>query len=292
MATPSLISDLLLHPLNFSTLTGPILTSIQHLTTALTLITAVQTNDTPTLGLLTELQPLVNGFKRFVKRSDQKETGRVGDKEEAKNEKDKAAAAAAAAANCADGDNEDVFNIEDGTEFLTAEDNVVLDKINAAFLKQSRNPRSVKPNFQKVFSEMDQSGDGKLDYDELRAALQSINIELTDEEMDTLMKRLDIDGDGDVNYMEFIRFVKVSRADAKPDDAHAGYQGQDMAVDEGDKLVLISRPLGGWLGGGPLSFVRTSLCPCLWAHTAFVLCRCKGTLTERASQRPRSWRKR
>jgi len=56
---------------------------------------------------------------------------------------------------------------------------------------------------------MDVDNSGCLDHEELKNALVALQIPLTDEEMKTLIKRLDLDGDGRVDYMEFIKFVHV-----------------------------------------------------------------------------------
>ena len=85
----------------------------------------------------------------------------------------------------------------------------MLDKIAKEFLNLSRNPKTRKPNFKRVFEEMDADNSGYLDYDELKKALEYMKIILTDDEIATLIRRLDADGDGQVEYMEFIKFVHV-----------------------------------------------------------------------------------
>jgi hypothetical protein len=77
------------------------------------------------------------------------------------------------------------------------------------FLSLSRNPKKRKPNFKRVFEEMDADNSGCLDHEELKNAMKALEMPLNDEEMATLIKRLDSDGDGTIDYMEFIRFVHV-----------------------------------------------------------------------------------
>ena len=48
-----------------------------------------------------------------------------------------------------------------------------------------------------------QDGSGKIDKGELGALLASLGEELTDEELTALMKEIDADGDGEVDFEEF-----------------------------------------------------------------------------------------
>lgn len=73
----------------------------------------------------------------------------------------------------------------------------------------SRNPKTRKPNFKRIFEELDSDGSGSLQVEEMGKAMKMMGIELTAAEVVRLTARLDLDGDGDINYMEFIRFVKV-----------------------------------------------------------------------------------
>jgi hypothetical protein len=132
------------------------------------------------------------------------------------------------------GNPDDPFSFEAESDNISPEDQALLDKIQQTFLHLSRNPKTRKPNFKRIFEEvrldeqrrsdinnssrngsnstprqLDSDGSGTLETEELGKAMDMMGIELTEDEVVRLTARLDIDGDGDINYMEFIRFVKV-----------------------------------------------------------------------------------
>lgn len=55
---------------------------------------------------------------------------------------------------------------------------------------------------------MDDNGNHKLDLNDFRFGMQDYGISLSKEESLALMKRFDRDGDGMVNYDEFLRFLR------------------------------------------------------------------------------------
>lgn len=55
---------------------------------------------------------------------------------------------------------------------------------------------------------MDDNGNHKLDVNDFRYGMQDYGIQLSKEEAISLMKRFDRDGDGMVNYDEFLRFLR------------------------------------------------------------------------------------
>jgi len=100
-----------------------------------------------------------------------------------------------------------------GNVRMSAVDKRLHDYIESEFLRLSRDPKTKKPNFRQVFEEMDEDGSGRLDYGELRQAMIKLGIVLNQEQMSLLIKNIDIDGDGDVNYIEFMRFMNVENGD-------------------------------------------------------------------------------
>ena len=60
----------------------------------------------------------------------------------------------------------------------------------------------------RVFRNMDDNGNHKLDLNDFRFGMQDYGISLSKEESLALMKRFDRDGDGMVNYDEFLRFLR------------------------------------------------------------------------------------
>ena len=55
-------------------------------------------------------------------------------------------------------------------------------------------------DLREAFKVFDKNGDGTIDGKELRHTLTNIGEKLTDEEVDEMIKKVDEDGDGKVNY--------------------------------------------------------------------------------------------
>ncbi len=51
----------------------------------------------------------------------------------------------------------------------------------------------------------DVNGDGWISRDELRTVMNNLGEKLTDQELDAMIKEADLNGDGRVNYEEFVR---------------------------------------------------------------------------------------
>lgn len=62
----------------------------------------------------------------------------------------------------------------------------------------------------KIFKAMDSSGNNKLECEEFRNGLGEFGIDITPEDAQALMKRLDSNHDGSVDFQEFLRALKVS----------------------------------------------------------------------------------
>jgi Ca2+-binding EF-hand superfamily protein len=65
-----------------------------------------------------------------------------------------------------------------------------------------------------LFARYDKSGDGALDYDELKKVFQTLSSSFTDEDVDGYCKSLDKSGDGFVTYREFVTWLKRGVAGA------------------------------------------------------------------------------
>ena len=53
----------------------------------------------------------------------------------------------------------------------------------------------------------DQDGDWSISSAELRLVLHNLGEELTDEEVDAIIREADIDGDGEIDYLEFTKMM-------------------------------------------------------------------------------------
>ncbi|WAR17006.1 CALM-like protein [Mya arenaria] len=56
-----------------------------------------------------------------------------------------------------------------------------------------------------AFRTFDKDGNGYIDETALRIAMKKLGEALTDKEMDDMMKQADVDGDGKINYEEFVK---------------------------------------------------------------------------------------
>ena len=62
-------------------------------------------------------------------------------------------------------------------------------------------------DLREAFKVFDKDNDGYILAAELRHVLTSIGEKLTDEEVDEMIKEADIDGDGQINYDEFVKMM-------------------------------------------------------------------------------------
>jgi len=80
----------------------------------------------------------------------------------------------------------------------------IFDKVQASF---ASNLRSSDPPAPLPCLPADQDGDGSISSAELRLVLHNLGEELTDEEVDAIIREADIDGDGEIDYLEFTKMM-------------------------------------------------------------------------------------
>lgn len=56
---------------------------------------------------------------------------------------------------------------------------------------------------EEIFAEYDEDGNGTLTSKELRNALRKLNLGLTSKDIDQIMQKIDVNGDGIISYDEF-----------------------------------------------------------------------------------------
>lgn len=73
----------------------------------------------------------------------------------------------------------------------------------------SRNERAenAEEEMREAFQIFDSDGNGKITSEELRLIMENLGEKLTDEEIDDMVKEADIDGDGEINYEEFVKMM-------------------------------------------------------------------------------------
>ena len=62
-------------------------------------------------------------------------------------------------------------------------------------------------SFKSCFNAIDANGGGTISKEELANALKSAGFEVDDESLGTILERFDVDGSGDLDYAEFVRFL-------------------------------------------------------------------------------------
>lgn len=85
----------------------------------------------------------------------------------------------------------------DFPEFLTMMSRKIFDDDSDAELKEA-------------FKTFDSDGNGFISAAELRHVMTNLGEKLTDEEVEEMVREADIDGDGHVNYEEFVRMMHTS----------------------------------------------------------------------------------
>ena len=61
--------------------------------------------------------------------------------------------------------------------------------------------------FVQISQVFDTSGDGKISSSELKQVMANLGETLTDEEIDEMIREADADGDGEVDYEEFVKMM-------------------------------------------------------------------------------------
>ena len=69
----------------------------------------------------------------------------------------------------------------------------------------------------RIFKAMDVKGDGNLDVDDFRWGLMDFGIQVSKEEAGEVLKYFDKDGNGMVNFTEFVNTLKVSKRELSYD---------------------------------------------------------------------------
>jgi Ca2+-binding EF-hand superfamily protein len=67
---------------------------------------------------------------------------------------------------------------------------------------------NLQREMKKAFDMVDTSGNGRLELDELKAALRKLGSKLTDEDVAMLLETVDLARDGSISFEEFTRMMR------------------------------------------------------------------------------------
>ena len=68
-------------------------------------------------------------------------------------------------------------------------------------------------SFEDIFKKFDEDGNGFISSIEFRNAIRKLNLGLSSREIDMIMKRVDTNGDGNIDWKEFIAKFKTTDLD-------------------------------------------------------------------------------
>lgn len=76
-----------------------------------------------------------------------------------------------------------------------------------AMLEKKKKEEVSEKEFLSAFRVFDKNGDGRISSEELRQVLQGLGEPATSDEVDKMIQEADLDGDGYVDYNEFVRMM-------------------------------------------------------------------------------------
>merc|ERR1711935_261928 len=74
-----------------------------------------------------------------------------------------------------------------------------------SLMDRKMNPSSSEIELRESFKVFDKDGNGYISKSELKTVMTNLGQTLTDDEIEDMIKEADLDGDGRVNYEEFVR---------------------------------------------------------------------------------------
>jgi Ca2+-binding EF-hand superfamily protein len=94
------------------------------------------------------------------------------------------------------------------TSLLGGRDSYVSADTGNSIMMLKRKVRMGARDMRRAFKDLDRSGHGVLNYDDMRIALHRMDIDLNDGQFMHLMKQLDANGDQQISYAEFLEFFR------------------------------------------------------------------------------------
>ena len=79
--------------------------------------------------------------------------------------------------------------------------------------------------FKEIFDLVDEDHGGSISKEELRKLMETLHLKPTDEELDAMMKEVDSDGSGDIDFNEFVTVMsRRVQADYTPEQLKAAFK--------------------------------------------------------------------
>merc|ERR1712043_78325 len=106
------------------------------------------------------------------------------------------------------GQNPSEEDIEDMISEIDLDKNGIIDFTEfVAMMTRNDEQLDNQEELREVFKVFDKDGNGLISAIELKLAMSNLGENITDEEVNEMIKEADVDGDGQVNYMEFVTMM-------------------------------------------------------------------------------------
>ncbi|KAF1796263.1 putative calmodulin [Mucor lusitanicus] len=76
-----------------------------------------------------------------------------------------------------------------------------------AMLSRKRRGSEIQEEIKETFRVFDRDGNGYISESELRHIMASVGEKLTEDELNVMLREADVDGDGQINYEEFVKML-------------------------------------------------------------------------------------
>nr|XP_037276735.1 calmodulin-beta-like [Rhipicephalus microplus] len=125
-----------------------------------------------------------------------------------------------------------------------------------AMMTKKTRPADTEEEIREAFKVFDSDGNGFITADKLRHVMTTLGEKLTDEEVDAMIREADMDGDGQVNYEEFVALITtvekeeqalrkiIKMSDSLSDDTIAELREAFALFDKNSNGAISTKELG------------------------------------------------
>ena len=109
----------------------------------------------------------------------------------------------------------------------------------------------VENEIKEIFDYFDKDGSGEIDSDELKDCLKCLGENVVDEEVNDMIAAMDIDGDGTISFVEFLKEMKkrYGKRDVQDSSSFITKEGvmhvmntifkENMTIDEAEDMIKV-----------------------------------------------------